>query len=75
MFEFQKDYVSIIVSLLLLNKIIGDYRTCTMSKSYHFGANDEKDGWILATAIYSTLGLAIWGPINETFRTKFVVGR
>jgi putative peptidoglycan lipid II flippase len=38
----------------------------------YFGVSDEKDAWILATAIYSTIGLAIWGPINETFRTKFV---
>ena len=32
----------------------------------------EKDMWVLVTTFLLTVGTAIWGPINETFRAKFV---
>lgn len=38
----------------------------------YFGVSIDKDIWLLAFATITTLDLAIWGPINETFRTKFV---
>lgn len=38
----------------------------------YFGVSIERDAWILTTTVLSTVGLALWGPIDETFRTKFV---
>ena len=38
----------------------------------YFGVSIERDAWILTTTLLSTVGLAMWGPINETFRAKFV---
>lgn len=37
-----------------------------------FGVTVENDIWLLASTIITVIGLAIWGPINETFRAKFV---
>lgn len=37
-----------------------------------FGIGIERDIWLLVSAFIITINLAIWGPINETFRTKFV---
>ena len=37
-----------------------------------FGVSIERDSWILALSIITTISLALWGPLNETFRTKFV---
>ncbi len=37
-----------------------------------FGVSLEKDIWLLVTTVLSTVCSAVWGPMNETFRTKFV---
>jgi len=37
-----------------------------------FGISVEKDMWVLASALIATITSAIWGPLNEVFRTKFV---
>lgn len=38
----------------------------------YFGVSLEKDVWILAFTSMIVFDSAIWGPINETFRVKFV---
>lgn len=38
----------------------------------YFGVNLDRDIWILASTFLLTTSAAIWGPINETFRTKFI---
>lgn len=38
----------------------------------YFGVSFERDAWILTITFFSSIGLAFWGPIDETFRTKFV---
>ena len=38
----------------------------------YFGVSIERDIWILASTLLVTVNAAIWGPINETFRTKFI---
>lgn len=40
-----------------------------------FGISLERDAWILVSAFILTVNLAVWGPINETFRTKFIFMR
>lgn len=37
-----------------------------------FGVSVERDCWILALTLTTTIVQALWGPLNETFRTKFV---
>ncbi|MEZ7497299.1 lipid II flippase MurJ [Flavobacterium sp. Arc3] len=37
-----------------------------------FGTSEERDAWILGGAVISVLIQVVFGPINETFRTKYV---
>lgn len=37
-----------------------------------FGISIGRDAWILVSAFIATVNAAVWGPINETFRTKFI---
>lgn len=41
----------------------------------YYGVSLEKDTWLLAISIIVFLDLAIWGAINETFRSKFIFMR
>lgn len=45
--------------------------TLSISSKY-FGVSIDRDQWVLAMGFILVLDLAIWGPINETFRAKFV---
>ncbi len=40
--------------------------------AHFFGVSIEKDTWLLSISIIIFIDLAIWGPVNETFRTKFI---
>jgi len=37
-----------------------------------FGATISRDIWLLGYSVLQSIDLAIWGPINETFRAKYV---
>ncbi len=45
--------------------------TVALSAKY-FGIGIERDVWLLVVAFVTTINLAVWGPINETFRTRFI---
>lgn len=45
--------------------------TLTYSAKY-FGVSMEKDMWVLTLTLITNILLALWGPLNEIFRTKFV---
>ena len=45
--------------------------TVALSAKY-FGVGIERDVWLLVVAFITTINLAVWGPINETFRTRFI---
>lgn len=45
--------------------------TLILSAKY-FGVSAERDAWLLASNCLNVLDMALWGPINETFRTKFI---
>jgi len=45
--------------------------TLSLSAKF-FGISVQRDVWILAFNSILILDLAIWGPINETFRAKFI---
>ncbi len=38
----------------------------------YFGVSIERDSWILAFSAMILIDTALWGPINETFRAKFI---
>ena len=37
-----------------------------------FGVSLEMDVWLIVSSAIATINLALWGPLNETFRAKFV---
>lgn len=38
----------------------------------YFGATVSRDTWILAFNYITVLNLAVWGPLDETFRAKYI---
>lgn len=43
-----------------------------MLSAKYFGVSTERDFWLLAFNAIVVINLAVWGPINETFRTQFI---
>src|SRR5690606_32795496 len=41
----------------------------------YFGVSMDRDMWLIALNCVVVVNLAVWGPINETFRAKFVLLR
>lgn len=41
----------------------------------YFGVSVDRDMWLIALNCMVVLELALWGPINETFRAKFILLR
>lgn len=62
---------SIILFLLKILKIPLSILTLSLTAKY-FGVSLDKDVWLIGSMIIGMIGLAVWGPINETFRAKFV---
>ena len=62
---------AVLLFILKLIKIPLNIILLSMTAKY-FGVSLEKDVWILAFTTMSTIDAALWGPINETFRTKFI---
>lgn len=62
---------SITLFLLKLLKIPLSILTLSLTAKY-FGVSLDRDVWLIGLMTIGMLGLAIWGPINETFRAKFV---
>lgn len=46
--------------------------TLSMVAKY-FGVSIERDAWVIILTFFSVLGLAIWGPLNEIFRTNYYI--
>jgi peptidoglycan biosynthesis protein MviN/MurJ (putative lipid II flippase) len=57
--------------LLRLIRIGVTILTLSLSAKY-FGVSIDRDIWILSFSSMILLDSAIWGPINETFRAKFI---
>lgn len=57
--------------ILRLFKIAFSILTLTISAKY-FGVSIDMDVWIIVSTVIATLTLSLWGPLNETFRAKFV---
>lgn len=41
----------------------------------YFGVSLDRDMWLIALNCIVVVNLAVWGPINETFRAKYVILR
>ena len=63
--------ITILLFILRIIRIFISIVTLTFSAKY-FGVSIERDTWILVTTVITTVGNALWGPINETFRAKFI---
>ena len=57
--------------ILRLVRMVITVVTVTFSAKY-FGVSMEKDMWVLTLTLITTITSAVWGPLNEVFRTKFV---
>lgn len=62
---------SIALIVIRFCKIAFSVITLTLLAKY-FGVAVELDLWIITSTLITTLNLALWGPLNETFRAKFV---
>lgn len=40
--------------------------------AHYFGVSMERDMWVLVLALTTNILMAVWGPLNEVFRTKFI---
>jgi putative peptidoglycan lipid II flippase len=38
----------------------------------YFGIGFEMDSWVWASGITASVGMLLWGPVNETIRSRFV---
>ena len=62
---------SFILFILRLLKMSVTIITVTFTAKF-FGVSMERDMWVMALTVVSTITMAVWGPLNEIFRTKFV---
>ena len=63
--------VSVYLFVLRVIRMAMSIVTVALSAKY-FGISVERDIWVLVSAFLATINLAIWGPLNEIFRTKFI---
>lgn len=62
---------SSILFVLRMIRMLMSLITVTLTAKY-FGVSVEKDAWLLVYTLLSSIVLLLWGPINETFRAKFI---
>ena len=72
--NLRKTSIKKLTSYLFILRIIRmlfSVITVTFTAKY-FGVSIEKDNWVLVLTFTTTIVSALWGPINEIFRTKFI---
>lgn len=63
-----------ITAILFILRVVGmliSIISVTITAKF-FGVSADKDCWVLALAVTTTILQAVWGPLNEIFRAKFV---
>lgn len=68
-----KKKASILFALRVLKLLVGIFNLSLSAK--YFGVSEDRDIWLLALNGVIILDMALWGPINETFRTRFIYVR
>lgn len=66
----MKKNTSLLFLIRIVKLLVGVLNLSLTAK--YFGVSLEKDVWLLALSVVLFLDMAIWGPINETFRSKFI---
>lgn len=66
----MKKNTSLLFLIRIIKLLVGILNLSLTAK--YFGVSLEKDVWLLAISVILFLDMAVWGPINETFRSKFV---
>lgn len=66
----MKKNTSLLFVIRIVKLLVGVLNLSLTAK--YFGVSLEKDVWLLALSVVLFLDMAIWGPINETFRSKFI---
>ncbi len=62
---------TILLFLLRVASMLVSVISVTVTAKF-FGVSVEKDCWILALTLVTTIVMGMWGPLNEIFRAKFV---
>lgn len=62
---------SVFLFFLRAVKALVSVVTLSLSAKY-FGVTIARDTWIMAYTFLVTFDMMFWGPVNETFRTKFI---
>ncbi|WP_188505505.1 lipid II flippase MurJ [Parapedobacter pyrenivorans] len=65
---------TVILFILRFTKLAFSVVGLSLAAKY-FGISLDRDMWLIALNCIVVVNLAIWGPINETFRAKFVILR
>ncbi|OIV43211.1 lipid II flippase MurJ [Flavobacterium johnsoniae] len=66
----MKRNTSLLFLIRIVKLLVGVLNLSLTAK--YFGVSLDKDVWLLALSVVLFLDMAIWGPINETFRSKFI---
>jgi putative peptidoglycan lipid II flippase len=59
------------LSTVRMVRLVVSLATIAISAKF-FGTSIERDLWILAITAINFIQASLWGPINETFRAKFI---
>ena len=62
---------SIVLFLLKLLRLPLNILILSLTAKY-YGVGIEKDAWLLASSTILMIDTALWGPLNDIFRTKFI---
>ena len=62
---------SLYLFILRFVRMVISVITLTFTARY-FGVSMERDVWILVLTLITTIIQALWGPLNEIFRAKFI---
>lgn len=69
MINYKK--TSSVLFILRITKMLLSLVTVMIIARY-FGVSIDRDIWILVSTFLTTISSSIWGPLNETFRAKFI---
>lgn len=69
----MKKQISVLFLLRVIKLAVSVLNLSLAAK--YFGITLERDVWVLALNGLVVIDMALWGPVNETFRAKFVLLR
>lgn len=70
-FNASSRRITIGLGFIKITKVLASILVVILSAKY-FGTSEERDAWVLGGTIVSVTVQLIFGPINETFRVKYI---